>query len=338
MTRGPACTRRAVLRASLAWLAAKAGRAWGAAASRAHPVLDPVAFTLHGFTPAAAFQRRYRMDATILLLGAPIFTRTAAGGGYASVEKSAEIGTELDGDRAATALGLQFAAGSDPARAHGLNRFGILQEAVVTRGAGSATELSFAGLMTRAREESFEQGRRALASAAQAAEGVVARGRMSPSAIETWIDAVDLSPDCNWSNLNKTLSDARRREPQMSPRVSPPGSATTFLDAMRGAALCPDAVIRRQFLHAGKLYWLETRRQPQRASQAGWELEGAIRGLDGARRAEFRTAYAAGDGSGIPIRIEYRPRSFLRLTFEAEAVSQPAIPSMFRSVLPEESA
>jgi hypothetical protein len=51
-----------------------------------------------------------------------------------------------------------------------LNRFGILREAVVQHGteAGDATEVSFAGLMTRSREESFEQGRKALASAAGA--------------------------------------------------------------------------------------------------------------------------------------------------------------------------
>ena len=63
------------------------------------------------------------MDAAILLFGAPLFTRQAAGGGYASVEISL--------DENATAVALQFAAGSTPARAHGLNRFGILREAVV---------------------------------------------------------------------------------------------------------------------------------------------------------------------------------------------------------------
>ena len=274
--------------------------------------LDPVSFTLRGFTPTVAFQRRYRMDATILFLGAPLFTRPAAGGGYASVETSRELSV----DGGAMAVALQFAAGSSPARAHGLNRFGILREAVVQHGAGRGdeTELSFAGLMTRAREESFEQGRKALMASARGTEGVVARGRTSGTSIKTWIDTVDLSPDCNWSNMNETLGTALRREPQSAPRETAPGSATTFLNGMRTAGICRDAVIRRQFMHASKLYWLETRRHPEHPL----ELAGAIHDLNGARCAEFKTTYAAGDESGIPIRIEYRPRSFLRLTFEAE--------------------
>jgi hypothetical protein len=287
--------------------------------------LDPVGVALRGFVPTAVFQRRYRMDATILLLGAPLFTRQAAGGGYASVEVSI--------DRRATAVALQFAAGSSPARAHGLNRFGILREAMVDRGAAKAEtiELSFAGLMTRSREESFEQGRKALASQARGAEGVVARGRTSGSTLQCWIDTVDLAPDCDWSNLNETLCEALRHEPHTPPREAAPGSATTFLIAMRSAALCHEADVRRQFLHAGKLYWLETRRHPQHPL----ELSGTIHDVTGERRAEFRTCYAAGDESGIPIRIEYRPRSFLRLTFEAELqATQPTIPSVF----PEESA
>jgi hypothetical protein len=282
---------------------------------------DPVRFSLRGFAPGIGFQRRYRMDATILLLGAPLFTRQAAGGAYASVEVST--------DQGATATALQFAAGSSPARAHGLNRFGLLREAVVEH--RDVTELSFSGLMTRSHEESFEQGRKALASTARGAEGVVARGSTFGSTIQTWIDTIALSPDCNWSNVNETLADALRHEPRTAPREAVPGTATTFLHAMRNAALCQERIVRRQFLHAGKLYWLETRRHAEHPS----ELAGEIHDLSGARRAEFRTVYAAGDESGIPIRIEYRPRSFLRLTFEAEPeATLPTIPSVFQ----EESA
>jgi len=281
------------------------------------------------------------MDATILLLGAPLFTRTAAGGGYASVEESREVARNQGPTQGPTAVALQFAAGSSPARAHGLNRFGILREAVVTRGAqretegSDTTELSFAGLMTRSREESFEQGRKALATPPGGSECVIARGRTSGSRIETWIDTADVTPDCNWTNLNETLGAALRHEPRTQPRETAAGSTTTFLHAMRGAALSKDAVVRQQFMHAGKLYWLETRRRPQRSSELSEELDGTIHNLSGARTAEFRTAYSAGDESGIPIRIEYRPRSFLRLTFQAEPeATQPIVPSVF----PEESA
>lgn len=308
-------TRRTLLRS---WLVSLIGNMQAASAGTG---FDPIRFTLRGLAPTAVFERRYRMDATILLLGAPIFTRTAAGGGYASVEISSGDG--------ALAVALQFAAGSDPARAHGLNRFGILQEAIVER--NGRTDISFAGIMTRSREESFEQGRKALASTAPGAEGVLARGRSINSAdggsiIRTWIDPIDLAADRNWSNVKDTLGDALRREPGALPRETTPASATTFLGAMRSAALCPDAIVRHEFTHAGKPYHLETRRHPQRPL----ELAGIIHNAAGARCAEFRTAYESGDESGIPIRIEYRPRSFLRLTFEAaREANQPPVPSMF---------
>lgn len=310
-------TRRTVLRC---WVTSLLGKR--SAASSANAV-DPVSIALRGFAPSAVFQRRYRLDATILLLGAPLFTRKAAGGAYASVEIARET--------TCTATALQFAAGSDPARAHGLNRFGILREAVVEREPASApTDLAFAGMMTRAREESFEQARQALRPAEHGAEGVMARGRTTMSdhgpTLETWVENIDLAPDCIWSNLNDTLSEALREAPRNPPRPSMPATACTFLHAMRNAALCADPIFRRQFMHTGKLYWLETRRHPGHPL----ELAGAIHDLHGARCAEFRTTYADRDPSGIPIRIEYRPRSFLRLTFEAELeVTQPPIPSVF---------
>lgn len=315
MRRGSEHTRRFFLRS---WILSLLGKRSAAATSIG---FDPIDLTLRGFAPARAFHRHYRLDATILLLGAPIFTRRAAGGGYASVEISTREG--------ARATALQFAAGSDPARAHGLNRFGILREALVER--GDLNEVSFAGLMTRSREASLDQGRKALASSARNLEGVVARGRSFGTTVQSWIESIDLAPDCNWSNVSATLSDALRRDPQTPPRTCSPNSAITFLQAMRGAAMDREAMARRMFMHAGKFYWLETRRRSESAS----ELAGTIHDMTGARCAEFYTTYAPGDESGIPIRIDYRPRSFLRLTFEAEReATQPTIPSVFH----EESA
>jgi hypothetical protein len=181
-------SRRWLLRSFLASLFAKAAQA----NPEAKPGFDPVGFSLRGFAPTLSFQRRYRIDATILLLGAPVFTRQAAGGGYATVE--------IDSRDGVRAIALQFAAGSDPARAHGLNRFGILREAIVQ--GPDALDISFAGLMTRAREESFEQGRKALSSATQSVPGVLARGRTAGSVLQSWIDPLDFAPDCKWSKLS----------------------------------------------------------------------------------------------------------------------------------------
>ena len=127
-------SRRTFLGSLLApWAVALAGETAAAGTTAGPARFDPVGFSLRGFLPASTFQRRYRMDATILLLGAPLFTREGAGGWYASVE--------LFHDPNATAMALQFAAGSFPARAHGLNRFGILREGLVDRGEASAASL-----------------------------------------------------------------------------------------------------------------------------------------------------------------------------------------------------
>jgi hypothetical protein len=273
------------------------------------------------------------MDATILLLGAPLFTLQGAGAGYASIEvsSSGEISSpgeisssgEMYTDRGATAVALQFAAGSFPARAHGLNGFGILREALVRR--AGATELSFAGLMTCTREQSLEEGRKALKRSQAGAEAVVARGRVSRTGIETWIDTIDLAADRDWTNLNEMLCDVLQREPRTAPRETDSQASATFLHTIRLAALSKTAVYRREFTHAGVGHWLETRRHAERP----FELTGTIHDLEGNRCADFHNTYAPGDQSGIPIRIEYRPRSFLRLTFEAEHEANGPVPSVF---------
>lgn len=319
-------SRRSLLRSWVVSLLGKRSAASVVSAAASGPAaFDPIAFALRGLAAGARLERRYRMDATILLLGAPLFTRERAGGAYASVE--------IGRGESAPAAALQFAAGSFPSRAHGLNRFGILREAVVER--PGAIEFSFAGLMTRAREQSFEQAKRALEARTGGAEGVVARGRTAGSGpqsmAQTWIENIDLAPGSDWSNMSDALSEVLRHEPRALPRETARGQATTFLHAMRSAALCREPLVTREFIHAGKQYQLTTRRRPERPL----ELDGVIRDLAGARHAEFRTAYAAGDESGLPTRIEYRPRSFLRLTFDVEPeATQPVIPPVF----PEENA
>ena len=69
------------------------------------------------------YTRTYQATATILVLGLPIFKRKDVGSGCASVEFGCA------GSQTVTAL--QFAAGSRPERARGLNRLGLMREAVV---------------------------------------------------------------------------------------------------------------------------------------------------------------------------------------------------------------
>ncbi len=278
---------------------------------------------LRGFSLGDRFARRYRVDATVLLLGMPLVTKSNVGGAYASIE----LGSNSESEHAlrAGAVALQFAAGSWPERARGLNRFGIWREAVVERGA-EPPRIDFAGFMTDSREKSFEEARSSFVTSKPSAQAIMARGQVNSGAMRTWVERIDLPSGSAWTDSSAILSEAIHRDPLSPARQAESGECTTFLYAMRNAGLAKEPERLQTFSHNGKNYTLETRRHPDNPLL----VSGLIRDHLGARCSEFQTTYAPGDGSGLPTRIQYRPRSFLRLTFEhqPEAV-QPPIPWVF---------
>jgi hypothetical protein len=96
-----------------------------------------------------------------------------------------------------------------------------------------------------------------------------------------------------------------------------------FLYVMRAAALAP--LYGSSLTDGGKRYSLQTRRPASRPT----EFHGEIHNHQGVKCVEFRAVYS--DGSGVPRRMECRPKSFLRLVFEAEPPEErPApVPSLF---------
>jgi hypothetical protein len=265
------------------------------------------------FSPNIRFCRQYRIDATVLVLGVPLISRQNVGGACASVE--------IGGSSACNAVALQFAAGSWPERARGLNRFGIWREAVLER-AGEPAEIAFSGLITHSPEQTLADARTAFTSNPSRPEAIVARGNISGGTMQTWVDRVQLSPGCVWTGAGPALCEVSRQAPGGPVRETEGGGAVTFLYAMRAAALGSARESRTRFLQNDKLYLLETRRNPERPLT----ISGIIRDARGARCSDFRVAYEQGDESGLPVRIEFRPRSFLRLTFEADgqAIQPPA--------------
>ena len=295
----------------------------GAAASRASVPFAPLQSTstiLRGFSREAIFERRYRVDATILLLGVPLLSKQDIGGAYASVETAS-----IPGSRA---VALQFAAGSWPARAKNLNRFGILREALVARPA-EPVEIAFAALMTDSHEHTFSEARSAF-STGRVVEALVARGYAHGGSMNTSSYRVPLPADRIWTDSPRVLCEATRQDPLEAPRQIACGECVTFLHAVRCAALDQRSEHRQRFAHAGKLFLLETHRDPKQPVL----MHGLIRDPSGARASDFRAVFAAGDESGLPVRIEFQPKPFLRLTLECEPdANQPPIPSVF-----EESA
>jgi hypothetical protein len=152
------------------WRLLAAGAAWVRwPGSRAHA--DRLAWNVK-LAPDLNLERRYRADATVLLLGVPVLHRDAVGAGSV-------IWREFDAG--ATRL-LEFNGFSSPERAAGLNRLGFIRE---LRRTGHSDDCIYFGLMTASPEESSETARKALHSTAKeqaytAIEGRIGAGRTEP--------------------------------------------------------------------------------------------------------------------------------------------------------------
>src|ERR1700733_6672931 len=72
--------------------------------------------------PTISFERHYKATAYVTLLSITIFSRSGVGFGFA--------GTNMQEQGAQQKFSLRFLSGSTPERAHGLNRFGFIQENV----------------------------------------------------------------------------------------------------------------------------------------------------------------------------------------------------------------
>jgi hypothetical protein len=302
MARGSPLSRRTLLLSPLGWL-------WGSPARAGE-----VRHLLAGFRREQVFVRRYRVDAAVLFCGFPIFTKRDAGGAYAVVETG--------GSGESTAVATQFAAGTWPERSANLNRFGVLQEACVESPSGGSA-FAFAGLITSSKEEDLEAAKQALKSSVDRLNVTLAAGVCSAGRIQTWIETVASSKPCRWMEAPALLEKLLEESPRNT-HYNEVAGATPFLTAMRRAGLSHESSHSRPFVHAGKSFSLEVRWRGQT------ELDGVIRDGLGAKAAEFQTTYAPADQSGIPIRIEYRAKSFLRLVFQAEdGAARPPVRSLF---------
>jgi len=246
-----------------------------------------LALAAAALTPATAQSRPttvYRIDATILAMGMPVYRRRGAGRAFVHVRQ----------DQGASYL--QFAAGSWPEQARGLNRYGSLEETVTSHGA------SWFGFMTSSPDREIRHR--------DAQPCTATRGRLSPfrASIETL--RLQMAPDLTWSRseeLYRQVSASWRSEPAQQLSL---GSAAPqpFLHAVRGGLLLRQTNYRMEFYHNAQLGQLELRR-------VGELVHGRI--TIAQKVTPFRLWTIS--GSEIPYRIEYEPIRLLRLTMERES-------------------
>jgi hypothetical protein len=259
-----------------------------------------------GSAPASLADKaeiHYRVDASVLFLGVTLLTRSNVGGGRASVERDFGPG--------GPSLTLFFGAGSWPEKAAGINRFGIMHERVDDHESPSPS-IEFSGFVTSNKEESFEEARHALKNKDKGTTGVTAiRGAVQSGQAHSFVKHLLAPSGASWAkaeDLQAFLEGATRDTDGALRKEASTGSSLTFLAAMRNAGLHQGPSLNQPFLHNAEMYTLETRRSEN-------YLDGTIR-KGGKKSADFRTWYNE-DGSGIPRRIEYRAKPYLKLTFDA---------------------
>jgi hypothetical protein len=263
----------------------------------------------------------YRADAVIVLFGLPIFSRAGVGGGFAEARQ------EADDDGVSRFL--RFAGWSWPERAHGLDRAGYIEESVRLR-QGSLVSARYFGVMTRSAEQTAEQARDALAAHGPVQNFAAIQGASVAEFRESASAAFDYprgSGERNWRDLleaaRRRLGDVRRRF-SGNPADAAGGPTPTFLYSLVCAMESHETRLKRMFVYGDRQLWLDTEKvEDARMSRelAGgapvFKLTGAVRARDGSALAAFRIWFEA--SSAIPLRIDYQPRSFLRLSFVRDA-------------------
>ena len=262
--------------------------------------------------------RRYRADAAILLLGITILRIRGVGGGQASVEES------IDGTSATKTL--FFAAGSDPARAHGFDRLGWIRE-VVLESNSVPIEVQYFGVLTSSPEETLEHARKSIAAPASGHSTYSAvSGRHTAGESRSAITHFELAAGAQWSD--KRLIDAaqatfqdkvawRKTSWPEGGKLTPP----TFLSELAKLLGYRAKQAVGTYVYNEQEYMLELTSpqagKPRNATDRLVAVHGRIRNKRTNGRTTFTVWMDDTAGSIVPVRIEYQPRSFLRLVFEA---------------------
>jgi hypothetical protein len=270
-------------------------------------------------------ERRYRADAQVLVLSLPILRRSGVGGGNV-------VWREWR-DPAGLVRLLEFTGYSSPERAAGLNRLGFIRE--TCHGDDDATrESNYFGVMTASAEESAEEARKALHSNATEAAYTAIQGRIAGGQVETatahFMGPARLSADRRtelWARAEQALSTAPKKPPEF--RASGPIPAP-FLHALADALRTPGRG-ESQYVYSGRLYrlWVRRAADPKAAgffhekgvigASAGVvRVSGKVRREAGGKETEFRVWIEEGAVQPVPLRIDFQPKSYLRLVFEAE--------------------
>jgi hypothetical protein len=255
---------------------------------------------------SAAQTRTYRADVLVTFLGVPLFSRRGAGSAVASLRECVQ-------DRRRR-VAVSFAGGSDPSRTHGVNYAGSLEEIAVESGSELSEAATFGFVTSPGQDESFEQARRRVISEADSGSFVVVDELHRSGAVR--IRKATVSAPGGWgAPFGQMRRDVRVRFMESAPvgrEFAMPGGAVpaTFLYTVLAAVRWPERKSSFEYVHNGKRYALNS-------EKTGTRLSGQIHDMDTKHNSTFRLWFE--EGSDLPVRIEFSPRSYLRITLERDA-------------------
>lgn len=285
----------------------------------------PSGWALASRAPAPATDQtvRYRAKATILMLSVPVFSRDNVGGGYLRVAEREEAA-------GARRIELEFAAGSLPERAAGLDRLGAFEESIVEM-SGQLAQATYFGFMTASNERSLDQARAALQAKATGFTAIC--GRIFEGRVWNRLARLSDLPATPWFEHRALAGQVRRKleetavaEREMAPAAGAP--LVTFLYAVRAAMRSASAASEHRFVHNGEALCLRTQKRADPQQGAAFVAKGLARSAQvdqltghilhpsGRPLSTFQLWFEPGSPGPAPLRFEFRARSFLRLAFE----------------------
>jgi hypothetical protein len=256
--------------------------------------------------------RTYRADVVVTLLGLPVFARKGVGGASAAVREAAEGKRRL--------VSLRFAGGANPQRTHGLKYTGSLEEVILQDGP-AVPQAAYVGFVTSSTNESYDQARQRILARCKspysfvAAEGlhIAGRARCEKGCFSLPGEAVE-----DWSELNQRIRACFRDADRAATELLTPGgdAATTFLYSVLTALRSGDTRSQLDYVHNAKAYRLEWERAADPHHGGLTRFTGHIQDLATRQASTFRLWLD--EQSNLPVRIEFQPRSYLRISLESE--------------------
>jgi hypothetical protein len=251
--------------------------------------------------------RHYRVDAQVLLCGFPILHRQGVGGGHARwVEEPGGVRE------------LEFAGYSLPDRAAGLSRMGFFRERT------SKSVAKYFGVMTASPEESAVEARKALQSKSREATYAAIEGRISPQQVETKLTHFTGPARVSDDQMNeletsamRALGTAERLPVEFDQRsITPPPFLTALVNGLRQGS------INTRYTYRGQLFRLVLNSVPDRKVSAEFRREvsrvnGVIQRQPAGEPIHFRIWVESNATKPMPLRIDWQPKGYLRLTLEA---------------------